>query len=150
MCIRDSVCTPPPVIEAISENVIPKGVIPVCSRFPITTPLENGSIPHIHSKHPQLVIGSSIIEYNVTFSSAPCEYVLTASSVSYTHLDVYKRQDVYFSRTQACPTIFLFCIYRRYLLLRKANLSKRPPTKLFLINLRLFRRSFLYPDNYRI
>ena len=43
--------------------VIPRGVIPAYSRFVITTPLENGSIPQIHSKQPQEVIGFSIMEY---------------------------------------------------------------------------------------
>mgnify|MGYP002236566558 CR=1 FL=1 len=32
-------------MDAISENVIPRGVMPAYSRFAITTPLENGSIP---------------------------------------------------------------------------------------------------------
>ena len=45
----------------------------VLRQFAITTPLENGSIPQIHSKHPQEVIGSCMMEYSVTCSRAPWE-----------------------------------------------------------------------------
>ena len=66
-------------MEAISEKVMPRGVMPACSREVMTTPIVTGSTPQIHSKQPQEVIGSWNREYSVT-------------SVSYTHLDVYKRQ----------------------------------------------------------
>ena len=71
--INPGVCTPPPVMEASSENVIPIGVIPAYSRFAMQTPFDSGSIPQIHSKHPQDVIGFSMIEYRDTSSRAPWE-----------------------------------------------------------------------------
>ena len=45
--------------------------LPLYSRLTMMTPLDIGSIPQIHSKQPQEVIGSSRIEYKVTDSTAP-------------------------------------------------------------------------------
>jgi hypothetical protein len=45
------------------ENFIPVGVIPGSSRLTIATPLASGIYITLHSKHPQAVIGSFIIEY---------------------------------------------------------------------------------------
>ena len=61
---------------------MPRGVMPACSRFTITTPLEKGSMPQMHSKQPQEVMGSSMIEYRVTLSRAPWLYLFTASLTS--------------------------------------------------------------------
>ena len=80
--MKPGVCTPPPVMEAISEKVMPSGVMPANSRQVMTTPMETGSMPQMHSKQPQEVIGSSSREYSVTCSSAPWEYSATASSTS--------------------------------------------------------------------
>ena len=80
--MKPGVCTPPPVMEAISENVMPSGVMPAYSRIVMTTPMLTGSTPQMHSKQPQDVIGSWNREYSVTCSSAPCEYFWTASSTS--------------------------------------------------------------------
>jgi hypothetical protein len=49
-------------MEASSAKVMPRGVVPIYSRFTMTTPLEVGSMPQIHSKQPQLVMGSSRME----------------------------------------------------------------------------------------
>ena len=60
--MKPGVCTPPPVMDAISEKLMPSGVMPTCSRLTMTTPLDSGSMPQMHSKQPQEVIGSSRIE----------------------------------------------------------------------------------------
>ena len=80
--MKPGVCTPPPVMEASSEKLMPMGVMPTCSRLTMTTPLDRGSMPQMHSKQPQEVIGSSMMEYSVTCSSAPWEYCCTASLTS--------------------------------------------------------------------
>ena len=80
--MKPGVCTPPPVMLASSPKVMPVGVIPLYSRLTMTRPFASGMMPQIHSKQPQDVIGSSSSEYSVTFSSAPCEYCLTASLTS--------------------------------------------------------------------
>ena len=81
--MNPGVWTPPPVIEASSPNVIPTGVIWENSLFTIINPLASGIIPQIHSKHPQEVIGSSSIEYNVTFSTAPWDILDTVSLTAF-------------------------------------------------------------------
>ena len=80
--MKPGVCTPPPVMEAISEKVMPRGVMPACSRQVMTTPMVTGSTPQMHSKQPQEVMGSWNREYRVTCSRAPWEYLKTASSTS--------------------------------------------------------------------
>ena len=77
--INPGVWTPPPVIEASSPKVIPTGVTLANSLLTTTNPFASGIIPQIHSKHPQEVIGSSSIEYNVTDSTAPWDIWFTVS-----------------------------------------------------------------------
>ena len=60
--MKPGVCTPPPVMEASSPKVMPVGVIPANSRLTITRPLLMGSMPQMHSKQPQLVMGSCMME----------------------------------------------------------------------------------------
>ena len=62
---------PPPTVPARVENFIPHGVISGYSRFTIIIPFVDGSNADIHSKQPQLVIGSTIIEYALILSMAP-------------------------------------------------------------------------------
>ena len=45
--------------------------MPLNSRLTTMTPLDMGSMPQIHSKQPQEVMGSSRMEYRVTVSTAP-------------------------------------------------------------------------------
>ncbi len=47
--MKPGVWTPPPVMEAISEKVMPSGVMPAYSRQVMTTPIEHGSMPQMHS-----------------------------------------------------------------------------------------------------
>ena len=62
--------------EASSPNVMPAGVMPAYSRLTTMKPLDIGSMPEMHSKQPQEVIGSSMMEYSVTSSTAPVRRVL--------------------------------------------------------------------------
>ena len=63
--------------EASSPKVMPTGVMPLYSRLTTMKPFETGSMPQMHSKQPQEVIGSSRMEYRVTFSTAPWVASLT-------------------------------------------------------------------------
>ena len=51
----------------------------VTTRLVMTTPLDMGSMPQMHSKQPQEVMGSSRMEYRVTDSTAPCVAFFTVS-----------------------------------------------------------------------
>src|SRR3989338_1770637 len=64
------VCAPPPTEPANVVNFIPQGVIPENPRFTTIKPFTSGKTAKIHSKHPQLVVGVSIIEYKLNFSTA--------------------------------------------------------------------------------
>ena len=52
---------------------MPAGVMLGSSRLTIMKPLHRGMIIMMHSKQPQEVMGYSMIEYMVTFSTAPWE-----------------------------------------------------------------------------
>ncbi len=54
--------TPPPTVPARVENFIPTGVISVNSRWTVMMPLHMGRMHDMHSKQPQEVMGSSIME----------------------------------------------------------------------------------------
>ena len=53
--------------------------MPAYSRLTTMKPLDIGSMPEMHSKQPQEVIGSSMMEYSVTSSTAPWVASLIAS-----------------------------------------------------------------------
>jgi len=61
---------PPPTKPARVVKFIPQGVIPGNSRFTIIKPLHSGTIAMMHSKHPQLVMGSSMTLYALNRLSA--------------------------------------------------------------------------------
>ena len=58
---------------------MPTGVVPLYSRFTTMKPLDIGSMPQMHSKQPQEVMGSSRMEYRVTDSTAPWVAFFTVS-----------------------------------------------------------------------
>ena len=60
---------PPPAMPASVLNVMPPGVMLVSSRLTTITPLASGISITMHSKQPQAVIGVSMMEYIVTFST---------------------------------------------------------------------------------
>src|SRR3989338_4919079 len=61
---------PPPTEPANVVNFMPHGVIPDKPRFTTIKPFTSGSTARMHSKHPQLVVGASMIEYKLNLSTA--------------------------------------------------------------------------------
>ena len=74
MPIMPGVCRPPPATPARVEKVMPAGVMLGSSRETTMTPLASGMTMTMHSKQPQAVMGSCMIEYRATFSTAWCEF----------------------------------------------------------------------------
>ena len=63
---------------------MPQGVMSANSRLTIMIPLDMGRIAEIHSKHPQLVMGSVIMEYALICPTLPWELDLM-NSFTFSH-----------------------------------------------------------------